>query len=318
MARPTLLDMAKLKGDDDVVALLDESSIDIPEIRTITGQDIKGSSFKSLVRVKLPTVGFRDANTGVSAGKSEYKLQEFECFPITPRFEIDEVVADEHPRGAAAAIADEAIAMTNAVLQHVARCVYYGTAYEPKGFPGLEDLIPTRNVIDAGGSGNTQTAAYLFRVSEQDLQFIFGNTGRLALSDPRKETLRDGNNNPFDGWVQTLKGYIGMMVRSPRTIVKIKGITTAAPLTDDILTDAWGKFAAGKAPSGIWLNKFAMTTLIKSRTATSPTGAPPPMPSDFYGTPFNLTEAIVTGAANAVPVQGEDIDLSFKNSVIAE
>lgn len=317
MARPTLLDMAKQRGDDGVVDLLDEAMIDAPELRYITGMPISGSSFKSLVRTKLPKVGFSNANNGVDPGKSEYKLQQFECFPITPRFEVHDVVAVEHPKGVAGALADESVAMTSAVLQHFARCFYYGLAYDPNGFPGLDELIPDRNVVDAGGTGDAaQTSVYLFRVSEQDLQFVYGHNGLIKLGDPREETLVGANGKPMNGWVQTMMAHLGLMTRTPRTMVKIKGVSLLHPLTDAHLGDAMTRFPAGRGPSGIWLNRIAMESLVQSRTTELLPR--PAMPSDWNGTPFRLTEAIVTGEEGVIPSQDDEVDLSFKNSVVAE
>lgn len=317
MARPTLLDMAKQRGDDGVVDLLDEAMIDTPELRFITGMPISGSSFRSLVRTRLPNVGFVDANNGVDPGKSEYKLQLFECFPITPRFEVHDVVAVEHPKGIAGALADESVAMTSAVLQHFARCLYYGQAYDPKGFPGLLDLIPDRNTIDAGGTGDDeQTDVFLFRVGSQDLEFVYGHNGSIKLGDPREETLTGANGKPINGWVQTMMAHLGLMFRTPRTMVRIKGVSLAHPLTSAILGTAMTKFPENRGPSGIWLNKVAMESHIQSLTTEAIPR--PPMPKDWNGTPFRLTEAIVTGEEGVIPSQDDEVDLSFKNSVVAE
>jgi len=317
MARPTLLDMAKQRADDGVVDLLDEAMIDAPELRYITGMPISGSSFKSLVRTKLPKVGFSNANNGVDPGMSQYKLQQFECFPITPRFEVHDVVAVEHPKGLAGALADESVAMTSAVMQHFARCLWYGLAYDPNGFLGMLDLIPDRNVVDAGGTGDAQqTDVFLFRVSEQDTQFVYGHNGLIKLGDPREETLTGANGKPMNGWVQTMMAHIGLMFRTPRTMVRIKGVSLAHPVTDALIGKAMTIFPAGRGPSGIWLNRIAMESLVQSRTTELLPR--PAMPSDWNGTPFRLTEAIVTGAAGTIPSQDDELDLSFKNSVVAE
>lgn len=311
MARMNLIDIARQKADDGVVPLLNEAAIAVPEVTVIGGQTVKDTEFTTLIRTKLPTVGFRDANNGVDADKSSYQNRTFKAYPLTPRFEVDEVVADQHPKGWAGALADEAIAMMTASLIHMARCFWYGTSFDAKAFPGVRELVLTANTIDAGGSGNSQTETFLICNNPLYSQWIFGNNGRLTLSDPRKETLTGSNSKPLDGYVQTLKGYIGAMHRSPRTLVRIKGITASSKLTDAMLLEAFGKFPDEAPPTDIFVNMLGQTTLTSSRVTAEV--KQPKLATDWNGIPIHRTGAIVTGAAAAVPSASTEVSTASQN-----
>jgi len=75
MANPTLLDIAKANGSDAVVGLVDETTKAHPEISLGAARTVKGIQFKTLVRIALPSVGFRLANEGVVAGKGVYEKE---------------------------------------------------------------------------------------------------------------------------------------------------------------------------------------------------------------------------------------------------
>ena len=307
----TLIDVAKLKADDRLVALLDEASLAVPEIRVIPGMPISGTSFQTIVRTLLPTVAFRTANNGSATSKSGYVNRRFSTYPITPRFEVDEVVADQHPQKAAGALAEEGVAMMTASLIQAARVFWYGQAFDAAAFPGCRELVTTANSIDAGGTGDSRTECYLIRTGPLYSQWIFGEGGMIQLGEPRKETLTGENSESLDGWVQTAKGYIGAMHRSPRTIVRIYGITSSAKLTDAILLDAYSRFPDEAPPTDIFCNMLGQTTLTSSRVTTEV--RQPKLATDWNGIPIHRTGAIITGAADAIPTTGTAVSNVFGN-----
>src|SRR5690242_6538876 len=152
MAVPTLLDIAKQNGSDAAVGLIEETSKACPEVRLGAARTIKGMSYKTLVRVGLPTVGFRLANEGVTPSKCEYINRTYETYIFNPRWECDKAVADRHEDGAAAFIANEAAGIMEAAFQWLGSQFYYGTGNDAKGFAGLLAAVDPNMVVDATGT----------------------------------------------------------------------------------------------------------------------------------------------------------------------
>src|SRR5690606_36023576 len=132
MTLPTLLDIAKRRGNDALVGLIEEVIVAAPEVSGMTAvpgqgwvqipnvgaaRTIKGRLYQTLVRTALTEVGFRNANEGTTAVKSEYENRLVETFVLNPRWECDKAVADNAEDGPEAYIADEAIAIVKASIK---------------------------------------------------------------------------------------------------------------------------------------------------------------------------------------------------------
>src|SRR5579875_1613034 len=98
---PTLLDIVKANGTDELVGLIDETVRVHPELAVINARTIKGIRYRTRVRVALGNTSgsFRSANTGTSAVSHQYENREVETFILNPRFEADKAVADRSEDG---------------------------------------------------------------------------------------------------------------------------------------------------------------------------------------------------------------------------
>lgn len=300
MARITLLDIAQKNGSDALVGLIDEVSKAHPEIALGEARTIKGLNYKTLVRTGLPTVAFRNANEGVAATKGVYENRLVNTYILSPRIECDKAVADKDEDGAEAAMAREATGVLEAAMQLLAKCFYYGTnttyGGDAKGFPGLIDAYDATNmVVDATGTtATTGSSVWAVRFGPRDVQWVYGADGQLDLSDVRVETLYDASANPFTGYVQELLAYPGLQVGSIRSIGRIKKLTedSGKGLTDALIAELLSKFEVGVKPDVLLMNRRSLKQLQKSRTATTTTGAPAPFPTESFGIPIAITDAI--------------------------
>ena len=84
---------------------------------------------------------------------------------------------------------------------------------------------------------------------------------------------------------------------SVQSTVRLANLDAVATLSDDLLSDAIAKFPAGKAPSYLVMNRQSLKQLQQSRTATNPTGAPAPFPTEAYGIPIIATDSITSTEA---------------------
>jgi hypothetical protein len=310
MTRPTLLDVAKRSLGDAEVGLIEESLVHTPELtgvdreygRTFPGvgqvKTIKGIHYKTKIRTSLPSAGFRDANEGVTVSKSTFENRLVETFILNPRWECDKAVADRDEEGPEAFIADEANGILQAAFLQAARNFYYGRTSpgDAKGCPGLIDIYDATNrVVDATGTtDNTASSVWLIKWGPQDVRWVVGQNGELAISEVRTETLYDAASKPFTGYVQELLAYLGVQVGSINSVVRIKKLTadSGKGLTDALLYAALAKFPEGVRPDMIAMTQRSREQLRASRTATNATGAPAPTPQDVEGIPIIATSAL--------------------------
>jgi len=300
----TLLDIAKANGCDKVVGLIDETTKAYPEVRDGQARTIKGINFKTLIRTALPTVGYRNANEGTAATKGTYANRLVECFIMNPRIEADKAVADAYEDGAQAWLALEGEGVLQAAFGTLAKQFYYGATTaggDSKGGPGLIDSLDTTNmVVDAGGTtADTCSSVWAVKYGGTYVQWVYGLNGQLMLSDPREETIYDTNNNPLDGYVQSMLARPGVQCGNRTCVGRIKKLTadSGKGLTDALIGSLLAKFPAGIVPDVLLMTKRSQEQLRASRTATNATGAPAPIPTDAFGIPIGVTDGILNTEA---------------------
>lgn len=271
MASHTLLDIAKLNGNDAVVGLIEQNLNVAPEFQTAPFRVVRGTSYRTVLRDSLPTVTFRDANESTTASKSSFSNKLVECFILTGLVQVDKAVAMAYEEGAAALQALESSAVMKAALQTLGRQFYYGTntTYSgvAKGFPGLIDMYDSTNMaVDAGGTtATTGSSAWLVKWGPQDVQFVGGNGGTINLS-PFSEQVLSG----VPSYVADLTGWVGLQAVNTKSICRIKKLTadSGKGLTDALIANALSKFPAGVKPDAIFCSRRSLYQLQQSRTAT--------------------------------------------------
>ena len=296
--RLTLLDIAKMNGADPLVGLIEEATKAHPETIEVPGRTIKGTSYKTLVRTKLPTVGFRNGNQGADATKSSYENRTVETYILNPRWEQDKAIADAYEDGAAACIAIEAAGQMEASLLALGKQFFYGTSFDAKGFPGLCQAYDSTNMLlDAGGTTDSVcSSVWMIRRGPKAVQWVFGMEGNLSLSAVREQLVPDSQTPPkyYTAYVQEMLVRPGLQVGSVRAVCRGYKFTEDAGLgvTDAALAKMLEKFPAGLGPDAIFMSKRSRRQLKNSRTAVNPTGLPAPFPVDYEGIPIFVTECL--------------------------
>jgi len=297
MAVTTLLDIAKANGSDAAVGLIEEVVTYSPEVQLGAARSIKGLNYKTLVRTGLPSVSFRDANQGTTPSKSTWENRLVEAFLLNPRWECDMAIANDYEDGAQAYITLEASGIMQASMMWLGSQFYYGTANDAKGFPGLLTAYDSTNmVVDAGGTtDNTASSVWAVMWGPQAVQWVLGKSGALTVSDVTEQRVLDPNGNPYTAYCQELMSRIGLQVGNKYAVGRVKKITADAgkTLTDNHLSSLLAKFPVGFRPSHFLMSRRSQMQLQQSRTATNPTGAPAPVPTEAFGVPIVATDSIV-------------------------
>ncbi len=313
---PTLLDIAKRNAGDAVAGLLDEASRQVPEVsgsvrdagKLVTvpnlgaARTIKGTQYKTLVRTALPTVQFRTANNGTDPSKSTLENRLVECFILDCLWQCDKAVADANEDGAAAMIAEEALAILSAAMMTLGKQFYYGVGADALGHPGLMQSVHSDYVVDATGTtSNGGSSVWAVKFGPQDVQWVMGNDGALNVTDVRVERITGANNKSMEGYVQSLLSWVGVQAKSKHAIGRIKNITKQAgkTLTGEMMGDLIARFPVGSEPDCLFMTKQTREGYRKSLTATNATGAQAPVPMDFNGIPIIATDSILNTEAIA-------------------
>lgn len=304
-----MLDLAKQRGNDVQVGLIEESILVNPEMGLFPMRTITGTAYKTVVRTGYPVAQFRNLNEGVPRSKSSFENRTVECYIIDSAVAADKAVADAwEPGGAAAYQMVESQGVMEAVMRLIAKQIYYGNSDvaiaaglgAAKGFPGLVDAYDTTNhQVDATGS-TALTSVWAVKLGIKDIHLIGGanNSLNLAMPEWRIQTIGVTENTQMTAYVNSLMGWIGMQFGSVNSAVRIKNIGTD---TNKGMTDALGQaalelFPSGVAPDYFIMNRRSRRQLKNSRTSVSLGQGwnqnSVAMPTEIEGIPLIITDAL--------------------------
>lgn len=309
MPNITLLDVAKLNGNDALVGLVEESISAAPEMSLFPVRTVSGTGFKTLVRTGLPTVDFIAASQGIPGSKSTFDNKHFDCSVLGGRIEVWKTVLDAPENGNPADIkATESMGVMEAAIRKVGRQIFYGkTALgSANGFPGLVSFVDSDMIFDATGSAaDTGSSVYFVKFGPQNVSLVMGKNATMELSEFRIESLSDAEGNKGPGEVADLASWIGLQQASKFSVARIKNLTaqTGKTLTDAMLANAIDLAPAGFTFDAIFMSRRSRSQLRAARAAVTAlstgkkdVGASDvyvPTPTDFEGIPIIATDSIL-------------------------
>ena len=309
MASATLLDIAKLTGNDKLVGLIEENQSAAPEVMRFPMRTIAGTSFKTGFRTSLPTTGFRTANGGQTPSKSGFSQKLVECFIFGGIIEVDKAVALAHEDGPAAYEMIEASGVAESALRELGSQIWYGTSNESLGFPGAKAFTPfggttavTGDALTVNATGTTATTAssvYAVKFGEKYAQLIGGRGNALTLSDFMDQVLADADGKKYAGRVADMTGWIGLSLQSEHSVRRICNLTadSGKGLTDTLLASLIATFPVGVIPDAIFASRRSISQLQTARTPlTYSKGEQAKMadyPTEYMGIPIIATDSIL-------------------------
>ena len=233
----TYADWAKRMDDDGKVAtiinILSQSNEILKDMLVVEGNLPTGH--KTTVRTGLPSATWRLLNYGVTRTKSTTAQITDNCGMLETYSEIDKYIADLNGNTAEFRLSED-LAFLEGMNQQMAGTLFYGnTAVNPERFMGLAPRYPSvltataqtaANVIDAGGTGSTNTSIWVMVWGPNTCHGIFpkGQISGLQHRDLGEWTLFDANNNPYQGYRTHFKWDMGLTVRDWRYLVRIANI----------------------------------------------------------------------------------------------
>lgn len=303
----TLLEMSKLAGTDMGVGLVEENQTVAPELMQLGGDPLSGITYKIRKRVSLPGASvtvFRNANEGSDLAASRFEQATGSCFYLDIPLAIDEQIVDSgiaEGMSRAEVLASEADGAFKQAIIAAGNQFYLGTTADAKGFAGIKSLYDSTNCeVSAGGASGSASSAYVIWNHRQGVRWRWGNNQGLMTGQWAQQMLKDANSKSYIGWVNNVKGWIGLQVGHSQSIVRIKLLTTAKPLTDALVAEALSKMPISirtdTANLRLLCNSQAALQLQKSRSATTNNSAAPlqfaPQPTESNGVSLILTDSL--------------------------
>lgn len=269
-----------------------------PVLFRIAADTRPGSTFYYTRKTADPTVGFRSGNAGRFFSKSTLEKVTVTCGILDASFAVDVAVAQAADKGEDYAMAQEALSHLQAAFYKAENQMYYGTSEgDAAGFSGLADVS---GLVQVSAGANVSTTSpdgssvWLIRTSNgvDDLEIIWGENGAMSVSERTLINLQDGSNMNYPAYYHAITSWVGLKVGSTYSAVRLCNLSATDTLTDDLISSAMAEFPAGRGPNLIAMSRRSLTQLQQSRTATNATGAPAPFPTESFGVPIVVTDAI--------------------------
>lgn len=306
MAQATLLDIAKLNGNDAVVGLIEENLTYAPELSVFPSRTIKGTQYKTVVRTGLPTTGFRSANEGQTPSKSTYENRLVECQIFGGPLIVDKAVAAASEDGPEVFKANEASGVMRSALINLGKQIWYGTAADSKGFPGLQALVDSTMTIDAGGTtATTGSSIYAVCFGPKLAQLVFGQGLPFSMSDWVDQLIAGSTAGTYyEAHTSGLTAWAGLQAVDKYCVARAKDATEDASkgVTDALLAKLLAKFPVGYVPSAFFMTRRSRSQLQTARTVAiqSLVGQKPtpdlqsiaPLPTSFENIPIIATDCL--------------------------
>lgn len=215
---------------DKITELLSQSNPILQDMPFVEGNLPTGH--RTTVRSGLPSATWRLLNYGVQPSKSTTVQITDSVGMLESYAEVDKALADLNGNTAEFRLSEDR-AFIEAMNQQMATTLFYGdTSVNPQQFMGLSSRYSSKsagngqNIIDAGGTGTDNTSVWLVVWGENTVHGIFpkGQKAGLNMEDKGQQTLRDANNNPFEGYRTHYKWDNGLSLRDWRYVVRIANI----------------------------------------------------------------------------------------------
>lgn len=314
----TLLDIAKLTGNDAVVGLVEENQKYSPAVANIPWRTIKGTSFTTGVRTGLPTTGFRGTNAGQTPSQSTFAKRTVETYVFSGAIKVDEAIAQAHPDGVPGLQAVEASGVMQSALINIEKQIFGGITSDANGFPGLKAqtefgaTTSSGDAVTVNAAGTTGCSSiYLVKFGEQNVQLVGGMDKAFELGEWVRQLVADEADSTkfLMAYTNALTSWVGLSVLNENAVRRIANVSAESGKTasDALLAQAMATFPVGYRPDAIFMARRSVSQIQQSRSVTlMSTGQKvnaqviAPWPTEFEGIPIYATDAIgITDAAES-------------------
>lgn len=235
---PTMFDIARRLGPDgsDIADIIEIMSQTNPILQDMVMQECNSRMVnKTVVRTGLPAGTWRKLYGGVQPEKSTTKQIQDSCGMLETYSEIDKALADMAPNKARFLLS-ESTAFLEGMNQTMASTLFYGDiSVHPERFEGLAPRYnsygtdkekSSYNVINGGGTGDTNTSMWLVTWGANTIHGIYPSGSKAGLSheDLGQNTTHDADGGMYEVYRTHYKWDLGLTLRDWRYVVRIANI----------------------------------------------------------------------------------------------
>ena len=248
-----------------------------------------GSQHKWTVETAAAAAVFRDLNASIANSAGSEKTVTANLLLMDASFDRDMATEKIIKMGLGPYMEKETMKALNAAFAKAEYQLIRGTGYDSDGWDGLIDQLSLYDgmAYDAGGAGESRV--YMMIGGEDDVAGVLGNDGNFKVSDPfpTKRFADDASGDSHNVWAVDVHGWMAMQVAGKYSLAGAYNIdgTSTHLVDDDLLAEIYSLFPSDRAPfvNGILMSREGAKQLRKSRTATTPTGAPAPFATSWDG-----------------------------------
>ena len=237
---PNLVDWARRADPDGSIAIVAELLSQCNEVMKdmIYQEGNLPLGHKVTVRSGLPQGTWRAANSGVSASKSMTSQFQFSIGQLQAYSIVDKTLANLNGNVAKFRYSED-MAHIEGLSQQIASALFYSNeATNPTQFTGLAPIYNTvntstaknaANVLDAGGTGNSNLSIWLVGWGDNTTFGIFPKGSQAGLIYEDKGDIvpqYDGNGNRFEAYTSLFQFNVGLCVKAWRYNVRIANVDT--------------------------------------------------------------------------------------------
>lgn len=196
----------------------------------------QGMSHLTTVKTGLPAAFWRAYNEGVPPSKSTSAQHTDTCAQLEVYSVVDKALADLNGNSASWRLSEDQ-AFVEGMNQQMGRTLFYGnSATTPRAFSGLSARYSTintalaanaSNVLDAGGTGSTNTSMWVATWGANSLHGIYpkGSPAGLQVRDATTNApILDAVGNRYQAYQTHYKWDCGLSLRDWRYTARVANI----------------------------------------------------------------------------------------------
>ena len=128
---------------------------------------------------------------------------------------------------------------------------------------------------------------------------VAGQNGNLSVDDSVVIRAAGATTGTYPAYYTPIHAWMCLQIGGAYSVGRICNLTAQAgkTLTDALLAQCLATFPASRPPTHWAMNRRSLFQLQAARTATNSTGAPAPIPTESFGIPIVVTDAIVSTEA---------------------
>lgn len=245
---PTLATFAQRMGQDgkiiqDTVEILSETNEILEDMVFVEANGVTDHS--TTVRSGLPQVAWKRLYKGVQPSRSEVTKVKDSMGILIARALVDEELLNLN-NNSAGWLASEEKPFVEAMSQEMAHTIWYEDGIKnPERFMGLSPRYSDkkaengRNILDAGGKGNTNASIWLIVWGQNTCHGIYpkGSKAGLEKTDMGITTVSDDEGGRYEAHETKHRWAAGLSLRDWRFVVRIANIDVTQ-LKKDMSTGA--------------------------------------------------------------------------------